>query len=205
MAKHKFYVVWKGRRPGVYAEWEACEAQVKGFSGAQYKAFPTREMAEAAFRQPYEQQVGKSVSLQGWLLAPQPPIVPSLCVDAACNGTSGTLEYRGVLTESGEQVFHAGPFTDGTNNVGEFLAIVLGMEWLANKGYDWPIYSDSAIAIGWVKAGKCKTDLERLPSNQLLFELMRQAEETLKGLKAYTLLKWDTQAWGENPADFGRK
>ncbi len=205
MAKHKFYVVWKGRTPGVYAEWEACEAQVKGFSGAQYKAFPTREMAEAAFRQPYEQQVGRSASTQGWLFAPQPPIVPSLCVDAACDGTPGALEYRGVLTESGEAVFHAGPFADGTNNVGEFLAIVLGMEWLAAQGHDWPIYSDSAVAIGWVKAGQCKTDLERLPSNQLLFEFMRQAEESLKRLKPCTLLKWDTQAWGENPADFGRK
>lgn len=191
--------------PGVYANWESCEAQVKGFSGAQYKGFPTREMAEAAFRSSYEQQVGRPVSTEMWLFTPQPPIVPSLCVDAACDGAPGNLEYRGVLTENGEEVFHAGPFADGTNNVGEFLAIVLGMEWLMDKGLDWPIYSDSGIAIKWIKAGQCKTDLERLPSNQLLFEFVRQAEETLKRLKPPLVLKWDTQAWGEIPADFGRK
>ncbi len=205
MAKQKFYVVWKGRIPGVYATWEACEAQVKGFSGAQYKAFPTREVAEAAFRAPSEQQIGKSASLQTWLFSPQPPILPSLCVDAACNATPGRLEYRGVLTENGEQVFHAGPFADGTNNVGEFLAIVQGMNWLADRGLAWPIYSDSAVAIGWVMAGQCKTDLARLPSNQSLFELIAQAEETLRTARPAKLLKWDTQAWGEIPADFGRK
>ncbi|GAB4503655.1 MAG: ribonuclease H family protein [Anaerolineales bacterium] len=205
MAKQRFYVVWEGRKPGVYADWKACEAQVKGFSGAQYKGFPTREMAEAAFHGPYEQQVGKRVAPAVWLFAPQPPIVPSLCVDAACDGAPGNLEYRGVLTESGEEVFHAGPFTNGTNNVGEFLAIVLGMQWLAHKGLAWPIYSDSSVAIRWVQAGKCQTDLERLPSNQLLFEFIRQAEEALKISQPLRVLKWDTQAWGEIPADFGRK
>jgi viroplasmin and RNaseH domain-containing protein len=34
--KPKFYVVWKGRKTGVYSSWEACAAQVQGFTGAQY-------------------------------------------------------------------------------------------------------------------------------------------------------------------------
>jgi ribonuclease HI len=205
MAKNKFYVVWKGRKPGVYTDWSACEAQVKGFPGAEYKSFASREMAEAALGGHYAEHIGKPASQGLWLFAPQPPVIPSLCVDAACSGSPGALEYRGVLTESGEQVFHAGPFADGTNNVGEFLALVQGMDWLATKGHNWPIYSDSANAIAWVKAGKCNTDLERLPSNKLLFDFIAQAEETLKGLNTFRVLKWDTQAWGEIPADFGRK
>ena len=42
MRKQKFYVVWKGRKPGIYTLWDDCEVQVKGFDGAQYKAFESR-------------------------------------------------------------------------------------------------------------------------------------------------------------------
>ena len=110
-----------------------------------------------------------------------------------------------MLTESGEQIFRAGPFPDGTNNVGEFLAIVLAMDWLITKKLDWPIYSDSANAIIWIKAGKCNTKLERLPSNKMLFDFIANAEESLRRYPPFKVLKWDTQAWGEIPADFGRK
>jgi ribonuclease HI len=205
MPKQKYYVVWKGRKPGIYSSWADCEAQVKGYAGAEYKSFESRAAAEAAFRGAYEDYKGKPGAGQGWLFAPVKPVLPSICVDAACSGAPGPLEYQGVLTESGEQIFHAGPFRDGTNNVGEFLAIVLAMDWLVTKKLDWPIYSDSANAIAWVKAGKCKTQLERLPSNQLLFDFISNAEVALKRYPPFKVLKWDTRAWGEIPADFGRK
>ena len=205
MAKQKYYVVWKGRQPGLYTSWAECEAQVKGFAGAAYKAFPSREMAEAAFRGAYEDYEGRPASAQQWLFAPTQPVIPSICVDAACSSSPGPLEYRGVLTETGRQIFHAGPFPDGTNNVGEFLAILLAMDWLITNKLDMPIYSDSANAIAWIKAGKCNTKLERLPSNKLLFDFISRAEEALKTYPAFEVLKWDTQAWGEIPADFGRK
>ena len=48
--KAKFYAVWRGRKPGVYEDWKECEKQVKGFAGAGYRAFPTRELAEEAVR-----------------------------------------------------------------------------------------------------------------------------------------------------------
>ncbi len=205
MAKQKFYVVWKGRKTGIFTSWPECEAQVKGFTDAQYKAFDSRAEAERAFAAKYADYKGKSASTQKWLFAPNPPIIPSLCVDAACDGSPGRLEYRGVKTESGEQIFHAGPFADGTNNVGEFLAIVLALDWLSKHKLDLPIYSDSENAIAWVKAKKCNTKLARLPSNKMLFDFIARAEENLRSSKTFKVLKWDTQAWGENPADFGRK
>jgi ribonuclease HI len=205
MAKQKYYVVWKGRKPGIYNSWAECEAQVKGYAGAEYKSFANRDMAEAAFRNVYEDYKGKPATSQQWLFAPTKPMLPSICVDAACSGSPGPLEYRGVLTESSEQIFHAGPFPDGTNNVGEFLAILLAMDWLITKELDWPIYSDSANAIAWIKAGKCNTKLEQLPSNKLIFDFIARAEEALKTYPAFKILKWDTNAWGEIPADFGRK
>jgi ribonuclease HI len=126
-------------------------------------------------------------------------------VDAACSGAPGPLEYQGVETETGRQVFKEGPFKDGTNNVGEFLAIVEAMRWLDEQGRDWPIYSDSENAILWVKAKKCNTQLARLSSNRKLFERIAEAEKWLQLVKRRKVLKWDTNAWGENPADFGRK
>ena len=205
MAKQKYYVVWKGRKPGIYSSWAECEAQVKGFPEAEFKSFPSRDMAEAAFRGEYDNYKGKPGTNQQWLFASTKPVIPSICVDAACSGSPGPLEYRGVLTESGEQIFRAGPFPNGTNNVGEFLAIVLAMDWLITKKLYMPIYSDSANAIAWVKAGKCNTKLERLPSNKLLFDFIGRAEEALRTYPPFKVLKWDTRAWGEIPADFGRK
>lgn len=205
MAKQKFYVVWKGRKPGIYRTWAECEVQVKGYAGAEYKSFGSRAAAEAAFRGDYEAYKGKPGTHQQWLFAPTKPILPSICVDAACSGSPGPLEYRGVMTKSSEQIFHAGPYPDGTNNVGEFLAILLAMDWLITKNLDMPIYSDSANAIAWVKAGKCNTKLKRTSSNKLLFDFIAHAEGALKRYAPFKVLKWDTQAWGEIPADFGRK
>ena len=205
MAKQKFYVVWKGRKPGIYTSWAECEAQVKGFAGAEYKSFGSRAAAEAAYRKDYQDYEGKPGTNQQWLFAPLKPILPSICVDAACSGSLGPLEYQGVLTETGDQIFHAGPYADGTNNVGEFLAILLAMDWLLTKKLDWPIYSDSANAIAWVKAGKCNTKLQRMPSNKILFDYIAHAEAALKRYPPFKVLKWDTNAWGEIPADFGRK
>ena len=43
----KFYAVRKGRKTGVFLTWVECQKQVNGFSGPEYKSFPTREAAEA--------------------------------------------------------------------------------------------------------------------------------------------------------------
>jgi len=205
MPRQKYYVVWKGRRTGVFHSWAECEAAISGYRGAQFKAFDSRVEAERALARGYEAHKGKPASLQRWLFAAARPLLPSIAVDAACAGSPGRLEFQGVETESGKPVFKEGPFDDGTNNVGEFLAIVEALRWLDEHRRAWPVYSDSENAIGWVKAGRCNTRLKRLPSNRKLFELIAEAEESLRSVGKRQVLKWDTKAWGEIPADFGRK
>lgn len=214
MASRKYYVVWRGRRSGLFASWDEAEKQVKGFPGAQYKSFETREEAERAFSAEYSDFEGRASSQGKWRTARVKPEVPSICADAACDGSPGRLEYRCVQTETGAEILKAGPFADGTNNVGEFLAIFEAVRWLLGRGLNWPVYSDSSNAIGWVKAGKCHTKLKRTRANERLFDMIARAE---KGLRADLsnnggnarrqprVLKWDTAAWGEIPADFGRK
>jgi ribonuclease HI len=206
--KPKFYVVWKGRKTGVFSSWEACAAQVQGFTGAQYKSFTSRLAAEQAFRGKYAAHVGKPVSSGEWLFAPDPPVADSIVVDAACSGSPGRLEYRGVDLRSGRQVFRKGPYENGTNNVGEFLAIVHALVMLEKKGTAsvMPVYSDSETAIAWVKAKRCNTDLVADETNAPLFKLIDRAEHWLSEHKTTNpVLKWDTRAWGEIPADFNRK
>ncbi len=204
--KAKFYVVWKGRKTGVFSSWEECAAQVQGFTGAQYKSFASRAAAEQAFRGKYAAQVGKPVSSGEWLFSPHPPVAESYCVDAACSGSPGPLEYRGVDLRTGKEIFRQGPYQHGTNNVGEFLAIVHALVLLEKKKSTLPVYSDSATAIGWVKKKHCNTELAADEKNAPLFELIDQAEDWLaEHTITNPILKWDTKAWGEIPADFNRK
>ncbi len=213
MAPAKYYVVWKGRRTGVFSSWAECEKQVKGFVGAQYKAFASLREANEAFRGRFVDYAGKAASAGRWRTATAPPRLPSLCVDAACSGSPGPLEYRGVSAQTGQQLFRAGPFAEGTNNVGEFLAIVEAFRWLRDHKLGWPVYSNSENAIGWIRARKCRTKLVRTPANRRLFEMIAAAEAELRGDTpdggvlgdGLVVLKWDTAAWGEIPADFGRK
>lgn len=207
MPKEKYYVVWKGRKTGIFTSWAECEKQVKGFVAAEYKSFGSLKEAEAAFQSKYEAYKGKPSSLGKWKEASIQPIIPSMSVDAACSGAPGKLEYRGVDTETGKEIFRFGPFPDGTNNVGEFLAVVHALTWMAKHKKQLPVYSDSENAIAWVFTGKCNTQLKHTAKNAPLFIMIRSAENWLaeNELEDDAVLKWDTGLWGENPADFGRK
>lgn len=210
MAKKKFYVVWEGHKKGVFTSWNVCKKQIENFKGAQYKAFSSKDEAEKAFKGNYDDYKGKDtkkpiISAEELKLIGK-PIFPSLSVDAACAGNPGKMEYRGVDSETKRQLFIQGPFEKGTNNIGEFLALVHGLGFLKQKELKYPIYSDSKIAISWVKTGQCRTNLPISSENTHLFDLIKRAEKWLKENKYTTqILKWETKAWGEIPADFGRK
>ncbi|MCB0528992.1 MAG: ribonuclease H family protein [Saprospiraceae bacterium] len=210
MAKQKYYVVWEGHTPGIYSSWEAAKRQVDGYAQAKYKSFESRAEAEKAFKGNYWAFVKKdaaSAAPQGRI--PRSAIIKeSLSVDAACSGNPGDMEYRGVYTADGRELFRVGPLPDGTNNIGEFLAIVHGLATLKQQGHPaMPIYSDSKTAQGWVRKGKCNTKLEATGRNDRIFDLIgRPAEQWLAGNKITNpILKWETESWGEIPADFGRK
>ena len=169
----------EGRRKVSSPAGTKCYTAVTGFPGAEYRAFDTLRAAQAAFRASYQDFEGRRASTQQWLFAVSKPIIPSLCVDAACDGSPGTLEYRGVDIETGREYSIPGPHPDGTNNVGEFLAIIVAMRLLEADGRKKPIYSDSETAIGWVRAGKCRTGLAHTVRNEALFNLIDDAEKWL--------------------------
>jgi ribonuclease HI len=193
LSKGKWYVVWEGKQPGVYRTWAECQAQVHGHSGARFKSFPSQSEALAAYE-------GVATESRGDVLT------PSLAVDAACSGNPGILEYRAVWVHNGEQVFHKGPFECGTNNIGEFLGLVDGLTLLQSTGNACPLYTDSNTALSWLSKRRVNTTLERNASTSALFRAIEQAEQWLRDNEIKNrVLKWDTQNWGEIPADFGRK
>lgn len=205
--KAKFYVVWKGVNPGVYTSWTDCQLQIKNYKGAMFKSFDTREEAEHALASPaYHYLYASSAKTEKTeTKLPEGFDMNCLAVDAACSGNPGPMEYRGVYLLTGEEVFHFGPVY-GTNNIGEFLAIVHGLALMKQKGIRMTIYSDSRNALNWVKKKQCKTKLERTPRTESLFQLIERAEKWLKeNTYDIPILKWETDKWGEVPADFGRK
>ena len=215
--KNTHYVVWKGRRPGIYLTWNDCRAQVEGFAGALYKGFENRPQAEAALKAgparpsakpttaaPSSATANRQQAMFG--ATASRIIVPSYSVDAAWNTMSGRMEYQGVETETKELIFHRGPYADGTNNVGEFLAIVHCLAWQKQQGTQLPIYTDSVNAMSWVRKRKHASKMARTQGNAILFELLERAEKWLdENPPEVPVLKWETKKWGENPADFGRK
>ena len=208
MAKKRYYVVWSGVETGVFNSWNECKAQITGVKQALYKSFDTLEEAHRAYNSSPHLYIGKSADKKkknsnGELHASVHR--NALAVDAACSGNPGQMEYRGVYLATGEEIFHFGPIF-GTNNIGEFLAIVHALALLKQKGSDMPIYSDSRNALLWIKQRRCKTKLPQTPEAEEAYQYIERAEKWLQG-NTYTnpLIKWETEVWGEIPADFGRK
>jgi len=218
--KQKYYVVWQGKQPGIYNTWDECKQQVVGVQGAQYKSFDTLSEAEAASRLPYSSCLGARTSSSATpgvitidengmtVVRPgveNPPVLDALAVDAACSGNPGVMEYQGIYIPTRTRVFHYRAEM-GTNNIGEFLAIVHGLSYLKKHHLNQMIYSDSANAISWVRQKVCKSKLVEDATTAELWDYVHRAENWLR-TNSYTteIRKWDTDRWGEIPADFGRK
>jgi len=206
--KPMYYVVWRGLSPGIYTNWETAKAQLAAGTKPLYKTFGSKMLADKAFAEGPENYMGRGFKKTRDLTEAEririgDPIELSLCVDAACNGKKALYEYRGVWNYNNEEAFKVGPHKEGTNNIGEFLALVHALAFLKKMGLqDFPIYSDSRIAMGWVKQKRIKTSSKDPQTQDLLNRGLRWLHNN-----SYNnpILKWETKAWGEIPADFGRK
>ena len=209
----RFYVVWEGREPGVYDSWEECEAQVNGYPGAKYKSFSSQADAVAAFRGDgrKELEIFKAIGsyrrdLVNYAAFPEIRL-DAIAVDGACAKNPGPMEYRGVAVATGEEIFHIGPLEGGTNNIGEYLALIHAAALFAKRGdHSTPIYSDSRTALAWLRRGHSNTTVKPTAENACVIDLLRRADNWLAHNRVVNpVLKWNTELWGEIPADFGRK
>lgn len=211
--KNKYYVVWAGIEPGIYDNWEDCEEQVCTYPGAKYKSYPTYESAVNAYREGSRDKDvlasllnGRGATVLNYSAFPEVDM-QAIAVDAACAGNPGAMEYRGVSLASGRQIFHYGPLPHGTNNIGEYLAIVHALALCEREGQPHrTIYSDSRIAIGWVRKRHANTHIIPGPDNRQVREMLERADRWLQTHELTNpICKWATEKWGEIPADFNRK
>ncbi|MFC4599860.1 ribonuclease H [Cohnella hongkongensis] len=212
MTKSKHYVVWVGRRPGVYASWKECQEQIDRFDEAKYKSYESKAAAEQAYREGWKKHWGRGKTSGGAGAAGASAAPPgkidydSISVDVGTQGNPGPVEYKGVDTRTGEVIFSVGPISKGTNNLGEFLAIVHALAYLKKSGSAKTVYSDSANALKWVKQKEVSSTLVRDESTREIWDLVDRAVRWLRTNEyPNKVLKWQTKEWGEIKADYGRK
>lgn len=214
MAKQKFYVVWIGRKPGIYTSWTECQDQINKFYEAKFKSYESKAAAEEAYKAGWKKSWGQGKTASA--VKPKPSgsstetseeiDYNSISVDVGTSGNPGPVEYKGVDTQTGEVIFAVGPINRGTNNLGEFLAIVHGLAYLQKIGSDKTVYSDSVNAIKWVKMRAVSSTLERDASTKEIWDLVDRAINWLKTNRYDNkVTKWQTKQWGEIKADYGRK
>lgn len=211
--RQKYYVVWQGYSPGIYDSWDECQQQVMNYPGARYKSYSSLEEATEAYRGDGSADMGL---YRAWT-ARKPMVInyaafpevrlDAWAVDGACAGNPGPAEYRCVEVGTGQEIFHMGPLQGATNNIAEYLALVHAAAELLRRGdLTRPIYSDSRTALSWLRKGHSGTKIAHTAENDRVFQLLSRADAWLATHRiANPILKWDTDNWGEIPADFGRK
>lgn len=212
-ARKKYYVVWEGHSPGIYTTWDDAKEQIDGYPGARFKSYTDLEEATEAFRGDPSEHMAiyralgtRPVKVVNYELFPEIRL-DAIAVDAACSKNPGPVEYQGVRVGTGERLFHFGPLQGGTNNIGEYLAIIHAAAMFARAGdTTTPIYTDSRTAMSWIRNRRSKTTLESNPSNARLMGILQRANAWIATHDIPNpIIKWDTEKWGEIPADFGRK
>ncbi len=212
----KFYVVWEGRVPGIYDSWDDCREQIEGYPGARYRSFTSQQAATEAFRGDPEQHMAFLRRLGDRSRAAGGPVdyttrsdirLDAWAVDGACSGNPGRMEYRGVRVADGAELFRVGPYDGGTNNIGEYLALVHALALLDRAGdTTTPVYSDSVTGQAWVRRRAANTRITPTEANAPPRAVIERADRWLQTHRPPNpIIKWDTERWGEIPADFGRK
>ncbi len=122
----KYYAVRKGRNPGIYTSWDSCLKEVKGFSGAIYKSFKTKDEA-IAFMEGAEKKIEVDTD------------TVVAYVDGSFNLPEKTYGAGVVLIKDGEEEYFKKAYTDSyythRNVAGEVKASELAIDLAIEKSY----------------------------------------------------------------------
>jgi len=188
----KFYVVWAGRRTGIFTDWPTVQKSVDKFSGARFKSFPTRAEAEQAFARGHRAGCRRTKSQQRPGIHQADRFDVTIYCDGACepnpgHAGSGIVVYRnGKLAELWYGLYHP----NGTNNTAELNALYHALrmaEAEIHAGHTVEVCSDSAYAIncirswapawekrGWIRSGGEIKNLEIIRDSYVIYRRVKK-------------------------------
>lgn len=194
MAKQKFYVVWAGKKTGIFNNWPEVQKSVIGFKGAKHKSFPTLAEAEAAFSGSLEQTMPASSSKK----APKPSLGTTeaatamntlfdihIFSDGGCDPNPGEAASGVAVYESGnlKSLYHGLYNPNGTNNTAELNALHQAMliaQKELKRSKKVQILSDSTYSVnsmtiwgeGWKRSGRLFGKGKALANRELIAEML---------------------------------
>ncbi len=188
MIKKKFYAVAVGRIPGIYTDWPAAEAQVKGFAGAKFKGFASRAEAEEWLGNPlYNRRLPEKRPVSGRQSVAIPAGEDGILVytDGGCINNPGPGGYGVVILDGMEREELSGGFRLTTNNRMELMACLVALQEVAGRKRPVVLHSDSSYVVngmekgwarGWRARGWRKSDGQPALNSDLWAELLRLSE-----------------------------
>ncbi len=198
MAAKKFYAVASGFTPGIYDNWPSAQAQVKGYSGAVYKGFATKQEAKEWLKNPSYRPASRTKKNTSGPKSSTPASARqqagevSIYTDGGALNNPGPGGYGVVQLYNGERKELSGGFRLTTNNRMELMACIVALRELEYRQKTVTIYSDSkyvvnGISKGWAKNwrrnGWIKSDKKPAINPDLWAELLDLSEEVKVSFK----------------------
>jgi len=156
----KYYAVARGKKPGIYTTWfgpTGAEVQIRGFTSARYKGFPTREEAEQWLHDPTIVPPASAVSASDVTSETKTPAPGTIHMftDGGCRGNPGPGGYCAIIDDGKKRTELFRGYRLTTNNRMELMACIAGLESL-KKISDVILHSDSRYVVdgmtkGWAR------------------------------------------------------
>jgi ribonuclease HI len=159
MAAKKYYAVAAGRSCGIYPDWPTAEKQVKGYPGAKFKSFTSRQLAEDWLCDPvYSRKTGqKDPVFSSHPAVDIPPGAVVVYTDGGCINNPGPGGY-GVVILAMDRTFElSGGYRLTTNNRMEVMAAIVGLKKAIAYGAPIFLFSDSSYLVNAVNKGWAKS------------------------------------------------
>jgi ribonuclease HI len=200
MAPKKYYAIASGRKPGIYDNWPAAQAQVTGYQGARFKGFPTRGEAEAWLKNPIYTRAAKKVRhTAGPSITDTSPRTDEVTIytDGGARYNPGPGGYGIVQIYNGERKELSGGYRLTTNNRMELMGCIVALRELEYRDKPVTLYSDSSYVVngivkGWAKSwrkrGWIKSDKKPAVNPDLWAQLLDLVEDlniTFKWVKGH--------------------
>lgn len=160
MPPKKVYAVAKGRKPGIYNNWPAAQAQIEGFPGAIYKGFPTIAEAEEWMKNPvFSKASSASNGIEERPLGNTMPKTGEVTIytDGGSSGNPGPGGYGIVQIYGDERKELSGGFRLTTNNRMELMGVIVALRNLEHKNLPVTICTDSSYVVNGITKGWAKS------------------------------------------------